>query len=59
MTSDTLTGQKYDVSYDLITINPSFVTGPSLSTRTDGESTKLIKNLLEGVFTLNGTKGGV
>jgi len=51
-------GQAYDVSFDLISINPSFVTGPSLSSRTDGESTKLIKNMLEGVYSVNGTKGG-
>ena len=40
-------GQRYTVSFDLVVINPSFVTGPSLSARTDGESTKLIKELLE------------
>jgi dihydroflavonol-4-reductase len=51
-------GQKYDVSFDLVVINPSFVTGPTLSTRTEGESTKLIKEMLEGVYTGNGTKGG-
>ena len=51
-------GQKYDVSFDLVVINPSFVTGPSLSARTDGESTKLIKEMLEGVYSVNGTKGG-
>jgi nucleoside-diphosphate-sugar epimerase len=42
----------------LIALNPSFITGPSLSTRTDGESTKLIKDLLEGAYSVNGTKGG-
>jgi hypothetical protein len=32
--------------------------GPSLSSRTDGESTKLIKQMLQGDLAVNGTKGG-
>lgn len=51
-------GQRYDVSFDLVAMNPSFVTGPALSARTDGESTKLIKQMLDGDLAVNGTKGG-
>ncbi len=32
--------------------------GPALSARTDGESTKLIKQMLDGDLAVNGTKGG-
>jgi len=51
-------GQEYKVDFDIVTMNPSFLTGPSLSNRTDSESTKLIKDLLDGRYSHNGTNGG-
>lgn len=36
--------------WDLVVINPSFVMGPSLSNRTDGESTDFMIQLLSGGF---------
>lgn len=36
--------------WDLVVINPSFVMGPSLSDRTDGESTDFMIQLLSGAF---------
>lgn len=51
-------GQEYRISFDLVTMNPAFIVGPSLSNRTDGESVQLVKGLLEGRYSLNGTKGG-
>lgn len=36
--------------WDLVVINPSFVMGPSLSDRTDGESTDFMIQLLSGTF---------
>ncbi len=36
--------------WDLVVINPSFVMGPSLSNRTDGESTDFMIQLLSGSF---------
>jgi nucleoside-diphosphate-sugar epimerase len=36
--------------WDLVVINPSFVMGPSLSDRTDGESTDFMIQLLSGSF---------
>ncbi len=40
--------QKKQNRWDLLVINPSFVLGPSLSKRTDGESTAFILQLLKG-----------
>lgn len=37
-------------AWDLVTINPSFVMGPSLSQRTDGTSTQFIQSIANGQF---------
>jgi nucleoside-diphosphate-sugar epimerase len=42
--------QKQQNRWDLVVINPSFVMGPSLSNRTDGESTDFMIQLLSGSF---------
>jgi nucleoside-diphosphate-sugar epimerase len=42
--------QKEQSRWDLVVINPSFVMGPSLSNRTDGESTDFMIKLLSGGF---------
>ena len=42
--------QKKQNQWDLVVINPGFVLGPSLSKRTDGESTSFILQLLSGAF---------
>lgn len=42
--------QKEQSRWDLVVINPSFVMGPSLSNRTDGESTDFMIQLLSGSF---------
>ena len=42
--------QKEQHRWDLVVINPSFVMGPSLSNRTDGESTEFMIQLLSGGF---------
>ncbi len=42
--------QSKQTQWDLVVINPGFVLGPSLSKRTDGESTSFILQLLEGGF---------
>lgn len=42
--------QKEQSRWDLVVINPSFVMGPSLSNRTDGESTDFMIQLLSGGF---------
>ena len=52
-------GQEYKVSFDLVTVCPSFVVGPPVGERSDGESVKLIKNMLEGEFHESGVAGGV
>lgn len=41
---------KEQARWDLTVINPSFVMGPSLSNRTDGESTDFMIQLLSGAF---------
>jgi nucleoside-diphosphate-sugar epimerase len=42
--------QKSQSRWDLVVINPSFVMGPSLSNRTDGESTDFMIQLTSGGF---------
>lgn len=42
--------QKEQSRWDLVVINPSFVMGPSLSNRTDGESTDFMIKLISGEF---------
>ncbi len=40
--------QKQQNRWDLVVINPSFVMGPSLSNRSDGQSTQFMLDLLKG-----------
>lgn len=42
--------QKAQKQWDLVVINPSFVMGPSLSNRKDGESTDFMIQMLSGAF---------
>lgn len=39
-----------EYNFDLVTINPCFVMGPTLSGRSDGASVKYIKNLMDGTY---------
>lgn len=40
-------------------INPGFIIGPMMSARADGESVRLIKNMLEGTLPLTGFPAGM
>lgn len=42
--------------FDLAVVNPSFVLGPPLSARTDGESVRAIKGFLSGAFKEQGAR---
>jgi len=45
--------------FSLSVICPSFILGPMMTSRTDGESVKFIKSMLEGTVTLKGFPVGV
>lgn len=46
-----------ELGIDVAVINPSFVIGPPLSSRTDGESVNFIKGMLDGTFKEKAAKG--
>jgi len=45
--------------FSVACINPSFIIGPMLTSRADGESVKFIKSMLDGTATLSGFPLGV